>query len=87
MEEGQTMNILSSKCGQVTGVLEQIRPVGEDIVAAFACYCPRCGHPEVVQVAFPGRVWGQIEPHMGQRITVLRNGEDYHVRVVAEAVE
>jgi len=87
MEEGQTMNVLSSKCGQVTGVLEQIRPVGEDIVADFGCKCPRCGHPEVVQVAFPGRVWGQIEAHMGQRIVVVRNGEDYLVRVVAEAVE
>ncbi len=87
MEEGQTMNVLSSKCGQVTGVLEQIRPVAGDIVADFGCKCPHCGQPETVSVAFPGRVWGQIEPHMGQRITVVRNGEDYLVRVVAEAVE
>ena len=87
MEEGQTMNALSSKCGQGTGVLEQIRPVGEDIVADFGCKCPTCGQPETVSVAFPGRVWGQIEPHLGERITVFRNGEDYLVRVVAEAVE
>jgi hypothetical protein len=87
MEEGQAMNVLSAKCGQVTGVLEQIRPVAGDIVADFGCKCPTCGQPEIVSVAFPGRVWGQIEPHMGQKITVLRNGEDYLVRVVAEAVE
>ncbi len=87
MEEGQTMNVLSSKCGQVTGVLEQIRQVAGDIVADFGCKCPRCGQPETVSVAFPGRVGGQIEPRLGQRIVVVRNGEDYLVRVVAEAVE
>jgi len=79
------MNVLSDKCGQVTGVLEQIRPVAGDIVADFGCKCPTCGQPETVSVAFPGRVWGQIEPHISQRITVLRNGEDYHVRCIPEA--
>ncbi len=81
------MNVLSAKCGQVTGVLEQIRTVAGDIVADFGCKCPTCGQTETVSVAFPGRVWGQIEPHLGQRIVVLRNGEDYLVRVVGEAVE
>lgn len=79
------MNVLSSKCGQVTGVLENIQSVAGDIVADFGCKCPHCGQPEVVQVAFPGRVWGQIEPHMGHRITVLRYGEDYRVRCIQEA--
>ncbi|GAB6266212.1 MAG: hypothetical protein STSR0001_16590 [Methanothrix sp.] len=87
MEEGQTMNVLSSKCGQVTGILEQIRPVAGDIVADFGCKCPTCGQPETVSVAFPGRAREKIEAHMGQRITVLRTGEDYLVRVVVEAVE
>jgi hypothetical protein len=87
MEEGQTMNVLSSKCGQVTGVLEQIRPVAGDIIADFGCLCPHCGQPETVSVAFPGQAREKIEAHMGQRITVLRNGEDYLVREVGEAVE
>ena len=30
-------------------------------------------------------MWTQIEPHMGERILVLRNGEDYHVRCIPEA--
>ena len=81
------MNVLSSKCGQVTGFLEKVRPVAGDIVADFGCKCPHCGQPEVVSVAFPGRAREQSEAHMGQRITVLRNGEDYLVREVAEAVE
>ncbi len=79
------MNVLSSKCGQVTGVLEQIRAVAGDIVADFGCKCPHCGQPETVSVAFPCRAREKIEAYVGQRITVLRNGEDYLVRVVAEA--
>ncbi|KUG17234.1 hypothetical protein ASZ90_013054 [hydrocarbon metagenome] len=79
------MNVLSAKCGQVTGVLEQVRPVAGDIVADFRCKCPHCGQPETVSVAFPGRAREKIEAYVGQRITVLRNGEDYLVRVVAEA--
>ena len=81
------MNVLSAKCGQVTGVLQDIRPVAGDIVAEFGCKCPRCGQPETVSVAFPGRAREKIEAHMGQRIVVVRNGEDYLVRVVAGAVE
>ena len=81
------MNVLSSKCGQVTGVLQEIRNVRGDIVADFGCKCPTCGQPEVVQVAFPGRAREKIEAYVGQRITVLRNGEDNLVRVVGEAVE
>ena len=81
------MNVLSSKCGQVTGVLQEIRNVRGDIVADFGCKCPHCGQPETVSIAFPGQAREKIEAHVGQRITVLRNGEDYLVRVVAEAVE
>jgi len=78
------MNVLSSKCGQVTGVRENVRSVAGDIVADFGCKCPLCGQPEIVSVAFPGRAREKIEAHVGQRVTVLRNGEDYLVRVAAE---
>ena len=39
----------------------------------------KCGQPETVSVAFPGRAREKIEAHVGHRITALRSSRPTHL--------
>jgi len=68
---------LARLCGEARGMLQQIEPAGEDIIAIFSC------HDKPLLVALPGEIQPQLLPLVGKKAGIMRYRDRYIVRCLS----